>query len=1107
MPESDNTEEFWQHLIQGNDMVTEDDRRWPPGIYGLPKRNGKLKDIEHFDAIFFGVHAKQCNTMDPQLRILLEVTYEAIVDGGINPIDIRGRKWGVFVGQSGSEAMQAYQSNPDTQIGYSMTGCSSCMLSNRLSHYFNFNGPSIAIDTACSSSIVALDQAVRAIKTGVCEGAIVSGSTIDVKPHTSLEFVKLSMLSPEGACKSFDISGNGYCRSEGIVSLLLLKKSQAKRNYATVIHSKSASDGFKQQGITFPNGAAQSLLLQQVYQEARIDPQKEVNYVEAHGTGTKAGDPQEVNAIASVFIGEDRQNKPLLIGSVKSNMGHCEAASGLAGVVKVILSAQHGILPPNLHFNQPNPDIPGLLDGSIKVVTEPTTFPDGYVGINSFGFGGAIAHLLLKPDVYRQDIDRSKYQELSLILCSGRTRESVQSLIHLGHKNTDNPYLINLINSTSATPISNNYHPMRGFALLNSQESIQDIDLTVSDKRPIWWIFSGMGANWNKMGQNMMKFPVFKNTITRAREILMPIGLDLINILFSEDPNVYDNVRDAFIGLVAVQIALIDCLRACGIEYDGLIGHSVGEIACGYADGALTAETALQIAYWRGQSILDAKVDSGAMAVVGLSWEEAKQRCLPDVVAACHNAERAITISGDPNQIDVMITELQSQEIFTRRVNSSGIAFHSPYIAKGASLFKSALKKILKTPKLRSSRWITTSVPKSEINDDYAMYASAKYYHNNFINPVLFYEAMKAIPDNAIVIEISPHHILQAVIKRNLTSNSLVLKTMRKHHSDNRELFLNSLGKLYLQGINIDPSPLLPKISYPVPAGTPSIAPAISWDHSQTWAIPTLDMFYLKSDQNSSSAITFDIDLSADSPDHYILGHVIDNRIIYPFAGYLLLAWKALARLLGTTYTRLPVIFKDVEIHQATLLPSTGIVKFNVDIKVKTGKFEIEHSNNIIVTGEIKEAEENITVSQLSPIDYEEELRLSNEDVYKVLRLRGFDYSLSFRSIHDASLDGTSGQIIWEGNWVTFLDAMLQMSSVNLIGRSLRLPTRIRYISINPTKQTYYLQEDEIDSPNNDEMQEEVTNSHHQLVQYILNPHTNVRVLEEVGPENVLVIL
>uniref|UniRef100_A0A915JP73 Fatty acid synthase n=1 Tax=Romanomermis culicivorax TaxID=13658 RepID=A0A915JP73_ROMCU len=392
LPESENIEEFKEHLMNKDDMVTDDDRRWPPGYYGLPNRHAKLKDIKSFDAAFFGVSPKQAHMMDPQLRLLLEVAYEAILDAGLNPQDMRGTKTGVFVGCSNTETQDVLIQDPETVQGYSLTGCQHSMFANRLSFSFDFKGPSFSVDTACSSSLLAFQLAVDSIRQGSCDAALVCGTHLTMRPTAAMQFLKLSMLSPQGKCQSFDANGDGYVRAEGVVAVLLQKESETNRIYAEVVHAKSNVDGFKEQGITFPNGNEQANLLRAVYTEAGVEP-ADVYYVECHGTGTKVGDPQEANAVAEVLC--KNRKTPLLIGSVKSNMGHAEPSSGLASMCKLMIAMESGYIAPNLHFREPNPNIPALLDGRMKVVTEKTPIDAGIIGINSFGFGGANTHVIL----------------------------------------------------------------------------------------------------------------------------------------------------------------------------------------------------------------------------------------------------------------------------------------------------------------------------------------------------------------------------------------------------------------------------------------------------------------------------------------------------------------------------------------------------------------------------------------------------------------------------------------------------------------------------------------------------------------------------------------
>ncbi|XP_019721138.1 fatty acid synthase [Hippocampus comes] len=1057
LPESNNLEEFWENLINGVDMVTEDDRRWTPGLYGLPKRNGKLKDISHFDAAFFGVHPKQANTMDPQLRLMLEVAYEAIVDGGLNPTTLRGSKTGVYIGVSGSEAGEALSRDPEELLGYSMTGCQRAMLANRLSYFFDFNGPSTAIDTACSSSLLALENAFQAIRLSHCDAALVGGVNLLLKPNTSVQFMKLGMLSPDGTCKSFDSSGNGYCRSEAAVVVLLTKRSAAKRVYATVLNAGNNTDGYKEQGVTFPSGEMQRNLVHSLYQEANITPEQ-VEYIEAHGTGTKVGDPQEVGGIVSVFCQSNRG--PLLIGSTKSNMGHPEPASGLAAIAKVLLSLEKGVWAPNLHFNSPNTDIPALTDGRVQVVDRPIPVRGGIVGINSFGFGGSNVHVILRPNERsaqtQGDTGAPTRTVPRLLQACGRTEAAVNSLLQKAKENSLDDSFLSLLNGVSGSPAA--AMPYRGYTLIGSQTDSTEVEQVQATPRPLWYICSGMGTQWAGMGRSLMQLPDFRKSIMRSDMALKETGLVVSQLLMEADEAAFEDTVHSFVGLAAIQVAQIDLLTKLGLQPDGIVGHSVGELACGYADGSLSQEEAILAAYWRGRCIKEADLPPGGMAAVGLTWKECIAQCPKGVVPACHNAEDTVTISGPQEAVSKFVAELKEQGVFAKEVRSAGVAFHSYYMASIAPALLAALKKVIKSPRLRSSRWVSTSIPQSEWDTPLALYSSADYHVNNLVSPVLFHDGLSLVPVNAVVLEIAPHALLQAILKRSLKQSCTSLPLMKRGHPNNLDFFLSNIGKLYLNGINVDVNTLCSEVKYPVPVGTPMISPLMRWDHSQTWDVPKAEDF--SSGSGSNSAIVYSINMNPESPDYYLIGHCIDGRVVYPATGYLVLAWRTLVRSLGVPMDTTPVTFDDVTIHRATILPNMGVVQLEVRFMPATNKFEISENGDLAVSGKVSILEDAALDSFHSQLN-QEALKTSEDpkrkllahDVYKELRLRGYEYGKTFQGILESNNAGNNGKLQWMGNWVTFLDTMLQMIVVGLSGRSLRVPTRIRSVCIDPAIQ------------------------------------------------------
>ena len=926
--------------------------------------------------------------------------------------------------------------------GYGLTGCCRAMFPNRISYTFDFTGPSFAVDTACSSSLYAMHQAVSAMRSGQCDSAIVGGVNLVLKPTSSLQFHRLNMLSPDGACKAFDASGNGYVRSEAAVVIFLQKSRSSRRVYATVVNSKTNTDGNKVQGITFPSGDMQNKLMREVYSESGIDPE-DVIYVEAHGTGTKVGDPQEVNSIADLFC--KKRRKPLLLGSVKSNMGHSEPASGLCSIAKMLIAMEAGIIPGNLHFKNPNPDIPALSDGRIQVVDRSMPWNGGLIAINSFGFGGANAHIVLRSNPKPKIAPMLDIHLPKIVAVSGRTEEAVKTFLDKVQENEKDDEFTSMVQDLHSINIAG--HGYRGFQILGST-NIREIDQFSGEKRPIWYVFSGMGSQWPGMGQALLSIDTFKSTLHRCADALKPEGLDLMDIIMNAKNETFESVVNSFVSIAAIQVALVDMLSLIGIQPDGIIGHSVGELGCAYADGTFTPEQTVLAAYWRGKSILESNFPKGAMAAVGLSWEETQKRCPPDIFVACHNSADSVTISGPPDSVDKFVEELKNEKIFAKVVQSSGVAFHSKYIASAGPKLRASLEKVIPNPKQRTPRWISTSIPESAWNTPLAQLSSPAYNVNNLISPVLFQEALVHVPENAIVIEIAPHCLLQAILRRSLPSTVTNIGLHKREHSDNLSFLLNNIGKLYISGGQPKLSKLYPPITYPVGRGTPMINSMIKWDHSMQWSVAD---FSGKSGHSGQSIMEFDLSKETDA---YISGHCIDGRVLFPATGYLTIVWKTFAKLRGTDFEKIPIVFEDVQFHRATIMPKEGPVKFMINIFEGTGAFEICESGSSAVTGKIR-IPENIEKEQLDlpvPVLSNEPdlLELKTNDVYKDLRLRGYDYSGVFQGIKSSDNRGVCGNLDWSDNWISFMDTMLQFAILGKDTRDLFLPTRLQYAAINP---------------------------------------------------------
>ncbi|KZC12654.1 Fatty acid synthase [Dufourea novaeangliae] len=1022
-PECENMNKLRDNLMNKVDLITDNYARWRLEHPEIPRDGGKLTRLEKFDAIFFGVHYKQAHTLDPMCRMLLEHAYEAIIDAGINPRLLRGSNTGVIIGSCISEAEKTWFYEKLQANGFGITGCSRAMLANRISYFLGLHGPSYAIDTACSSSLVAFDQAYRLIRTGVCDQVIVGGANLCLHPYVSLQFARLGVLSTDCRSKSFDARANGYVRSEAVSVIFMQKAKAAKRIYATVVHTKTNCDGYKEQGITFPASGIQKMLLENFYQECKLSPTC-LSFLEAHGTGTSVGDPEELTAIDQALC--KGRSTPLKIGSIKSNMGHTEPASGLCSVAKVIVAMESGLLPPNLHFQSPMNGMKCFEEGKVQVVTEPTPWNGGYVGINSFGFGGVNAHVLLKSFAKEKVNNGAPSDHLPrLAAVSGRTKAAVETL--LNHVESIVPVdaeYVRLFHEIHSENIAG--HTFRGYTVVGSnvfEKPPREIQEFSGMIRPIWFVFSGMGSQWPGMGESLMRFPVFVEAIRKCDAALKPFGVDIVRIITNKDKRTFDNILNSFVGIAAIQIGLVDLLTSVGIVPDNIIGHSVGELGCAYADGCFTAEQMVLSAYSRGLASIETEMIHGSMAAVGLGYEDINDLCPPDIEVACHNGPDSSTISGPAESMKKFVAELQANKIFAKEVPCSNIAYHSRYIAAAGPKLLTYLKKVIPEPKARTSKWLSTSVPRNQWSSPEAQLSSAEYHTNNLLNSVLFAETSTMIPKDAITIEIAPHGLLQAILKRSLDPNVTNVPLTQRGHNE-----------------------IYPPVQFPVSRSTPMISPHIKWEHSDDWFVPV----YTQRQRITTSERVLDIVLK-DENYEYMAHHVIDGRNLVPATGYLILVWETISMLEGKLYDEVPVVFENIKFERATTIPKDGGVRLTVMIHRGSGTFEISEDTTTVVTGQIRKinnpSQEMIPAKLLPEIDDEEDLTVT--DIYKELKLRGYEYAGVFRGLKSATIKGTKGHIAWMKNWAAFMDNMLQIKLLGFDTRALYVPTAIRKIVID----------------------------------------------------------
>ncbi|KAK6640571.1 hypothetical protein RUM44_012267 [Polyplax serrata] len=1046
-PDSDNVYEFRDKLFDKIDLISDDDRRWKLDHPEIPQRTGKINHLTKFDASFFGFHYKQAHTMDPMGRLLLERAYEAIIDAGVNPRQLKGKKCGVFIGACFSESEKTWFYEKINVNGFGITGCSRTMLANRISYWLGVQGPSYTVDSACSSSLYAMEHAYQSIRDGHCDMAIVGSCNLCLHPYVSLQFFRLGVLSQDGACKSFDNSANGYCRSEAIPMLFLQKAKDAKRIYATIVHCKTNCDGYKEQGITYPSRQMQYELLKEFYEECEINPAT-VNFIEAHGTGTKVGDPEECNTLDKIFC-EGRKG-PLLIGSIKSNIGHTEPASGLCSITKAIIAMESGYIPPNLHFKVPREGIPAFVEGRLKVVTEKEPWAGGMIGVNSFGFGGANCHVLLRWNEKEKINGGAPNDDIPrLVVVSGRTEEAVRVMLDELEANPVDVEYIKLYHDLHSQDIHG--HNYRGYTILSSAgQKKREIKHFAGKKRDVCFVFSGLGSQWPAMGKTLMKLPIFASAIEKCHSSLVALGLNLKKILTEEDPKLIQNILNSIVATTAVQIGLVDIMYSLGVYPERIVGYSIGDFACGYADGCLTAEQTILCAYYTGLALSDPSIPKGALIALGVGYDNIKLSLPPGVDVAFRNSSASCTVVGLLDVVKKFSSDLNKQGVPVREVSSFNIPIHSRHVAQQRQKILSNLKKVIPISKPRTDKWISSYLPKGDWDFSLAKLCSPEFLSSNVCNPVLFEDVMKQIPKNAIVVELAPEGLLQNFLAASLKETTLSFSLMQRSPSNVFDYLLGAIGKLYEAGCQPQLANLYPTVEYPVSKGTGMISPFVRWEHSQDWYITSYRMQEkLKSGERSVVVNVKDEDFE------YLTGHVIDGRTLFPATGYLALVWETVGMMIGQIYTQLAIVFENVRFNRATTLPKEGGVEFTIMVQKSSGKFEIIEGGAPIVTGRAYAMEENenlLNLPEIKPAEGKDLISLNSRDIYKELRLRGYQYKGLFRGLVSLDNLGRTGKITWANNYVAFMDNLLQTQILQEDTRSLYVPTTIRKLYINPSK-------------------------------------------------------
>ena len=831
-PGSNNPQAFWSKLRSGDDAITrvpvsrwQSDNDW----------GGFLELVDQFDAQFFNLSPRETINIDPQQRLLLEVSWEALENAGLAAEQLAGSRGGVFIGISSGDYVKLSGHFANTQAYYA-TGNALSIAANRLSYFLDWHGPSWSVDTACSSSLVAVHQACQSLLEGECEIALAGGVNLILTPQLTLTFSTAGMMSADGRCKTFDAEADGYVRGEGCGVVVLKRLNDAIRdrdNIQAIIRGSAVNQDGLTNGLTAPNGNSQQEVVRLALAKAGIKP-SQISYVETHGTGTSLGDPIEVNSLKEVLSRERESNQTCWIGSVKTNIGHLEAAAGIAGLIKVILSFEHQEIPPHLHLKQLNPYIK-IENTNIQISTslQPwVTLQDKRLaGVSSFGFGGTNAHVILeeaalevkRPPANKSDEERER--PLQLLTLSAKSENALLELVsdYQNYLETHQSLALTDICFTANTGRTHFGHRLAiiasdkqeladKLALISTQEEINGVfkaELCANNKSPkIAFLFTGQGSQYINMGKQLYETqPVFRQALEQCNEILQTyLEKSILDVIYPEnnqelDNSIIDQTAYTQPALFAIEYALYKLWESWGIKPDVVMGHSVGEYVAATVAGVFSLEDGLKLIAHRGR-LMQQLLPGGEMLAVMASYEQVNQLIAPyseQVAIAAINGPQSVVISGEAEAVAKVKEILDSQEIKTKQLQVSH-AFHSHLMEPMLAEFRLIASEITyNQPSIPLISNIT------EIRADNSI-STVTYWVNHVRQPVKFAQSMETLHQEAyqVFLEIGPKPILLGMGRQCLPEDSGIwLSSLRQYQEDWQQM-LQSLGELYVRGVKVD---------------------------------------------------------------------------------------------------------------------------------------------------------------------------------------------------------------------------------------------------------------------------------------------------------------
>ncbi|KAH0427108.1 polyketide synthase [Colletotrichum camelliae] len=1047
-----NADDFWDMLMQKRcaSVPVPKDRFDIGGYYSERPRPGTMQtkkayfldhvQLDRFDASHFSFGRSELEQMDPLQRLLLEVSWECLENAG--EIDWQGETVGCYVGSFFEDWSVEMQRDPQYYSNYP-TGKWDIMLSNRISHAFDFRGPSMTVKTGCSSSLVALNLAVQSLELGECTSALVAGCSLFLSAPLSAAGASGALgniASPDGVCKTFDAASDGIGRGEAINAIYVKRLSHALRDgnpVRAVIRSIATQHDGREPGLIIPNGYAQEALIRHTYDKVGITKYSETSFFECHGTGTRIGDLTEVGAIERIF-----REEGVIIGAVKPNVGHSEGAAALTSVIKVILMLEKGVIAPNTNFNTPNPNLPWA-NGKIRVASEPEPFPLNRLrraSVNSFGMGGTNCHAILEhPHLWvdvdhyiqpRMDTSSGAADECNVLLLSASNPKSLE-LLHQAYEqytiaSSGRCKLSDLAYTLGCRRTKLKY---RGFFLARNsavgqrtttQPELRFSALSSDEPKTLVFVFNGQGAQWVTMGKSLvLKNAVFRQCIRDldgALRKLKPSWTIEGELLKSKTESRIMESEYALPCSTAVQIGLLAILRSWDVIPNIVTGHSSGEIAAAFAAGAITADEAIIVAYFRGYVLNRTGTQhSGAMAVIGAGSEDISKWILPGVVVACENSPVNTTISGDACAVEAMVTKFKASGIFAKLL-SVDHAFHSAYMKDYGSAYEGAIRPFLNAAAPRIPIFSSVTGGRIETANSFG----ATHWHQSLVQPVLFNKALtnllkQANTPNLVIVEVGARPSLKGPIRQvmeSMSTNKASYIPTLEENQDCYESLLGLAGRLFCEGVNL-------KYEVITPPGKVLIdVPTYTWAHEHSFQgqhrlyrayrdckYPMHEL--LGSQVFETSALEprwRKVLLLEDTP--WLGDHVVNDQVIIPFAAYISIAEQALRQVNGgilesfsaQDFSVSAALHLDpgrpVEIHtRLRRLGSDENAPPRYDVQITSWKDNIwtEHCHTV-VTAEPRRAHKGFAKREFPR-------QLSRTTWYKITQNLGFTYGPSFRRL------------------------------------------------------------------------------------------------------------